>query len=91
MTCHLRQQTTRRLETQNSVIVVAEKTRCFIFSPKISFSTHCFYSKYLENTIKTLLNQYLATKKPQTAPKPEIHLKQKFFPSSDMLFYVFSR
>ena len=61
------------------------------FHLKSHFQLIFFYSKYLENTIETLLNQYMATKKPQTAPEPEIHLKQKFFPSSDMLFYVFSR
>jgi hypothetical protein len=63
-----------------------EKRGPLFFDAKSYFQPICFYQKYLENTLKTLINQFIATKSQQIIPKPEIHEKQKFFPSLDVLF-----
>ena len=47
---------------QNPTTMVAEKIGSIVFYPEILFSTHCD-PKHLENTLKTLLNQFMATKK----------------------------
>jgi hypothetical protein len=49
-------------------------------SPKNPISIY-FDPKYLENTLEISLNQSIITKGQKTAPKPEIHPEQKFFPS----------
>jgi hypothetical protein len=44
------------------------KVRCFITQKSHFHPT--FGPKYLENTLETVLNQFIATKKPKNLPKP---------------------
>jgi hypothetical protein len=58
--------------------VLIGKTRSVVFSPKNPiFNPFFFYPKHLENTIKTLLNQSIATEKPKNRPKTRKSTRNK--------------
>jgi hypothetical protein len=70
--------------------MVARKMRPFAFSFKILFLTY-FDSKHIDNTLETLLNQFMIFKNLINHHKTQKHRKIKFFTSLNLLFEVFSR
>jgi hypothetical protein len=54
------------------------KTSLLFFHPKSHFQL-IFDLKHLENTLKTLLNQFMAVKKPTNRPKTQNPLEIIFF------------
>ena len=65
-------------ETQNPAIVVVGKTSPLFFHLKSHFQL-IFDLKHLENTLNTLLNQFMAVKKPTNRPKTRNPLEIIFF------------
>jgi hypothetical protein len=64
---------------QNPTTMVAAKMGSIVFYPKISFSTH-FDPKHLENTLKTVSNQFMTTKNLKNRQKTRNSLGIKILP-----------